>query len=133
MKRFALIFTLMLACCIPVKLYAFKYDQDSTVISVKKNFDKKIPKSTKKTKTTLSDASGNDLTHNIKKVFLNGKIIQIHNTDSIKAKDIKSITTKQVENGDIWLYIETNEPKLNSANSKTDTTLLRTKQKENME
>lgn len=123
----------MLACCIPVKLYAFKHDQDSTVISVKKNFDKKIPKSTKKTKTTLSDASGNDLTHNIKKVFLNGKIIQIHNTDSIKAKDIKSITTKQVENGDIWLYIETNEPKLNSANSKTDTTLLRTKQKENME
>ena len=123
----------MLACCIPVKLYAFKHDQDSTVISVKKNFDKKIPKSTKKTKTTLSDASGNDLTHNIKKVFLNGKIIQIHNTDSIKAKDIKSITTKQVENGDIWLYIETNEAKLNSANSKTDTTLLRTKQKENME
>jgi hypothetical protein len=117
----------MLACCIPVKLYAFKHDQDSTVISVKKNFDKKIPKSTKKTKTTLSDASGNDLTHNIKKVFLNGKIIQIHNTDSIKAKDIKSITTKQVENGDIWLYIETNEAKLNSANSKTDTTLLRTK------
>ncbi|ULB33763.1 hypothetical protein [Proteiniphilum propionicum] len=133
MKRFVLIFTLMLACCIPVKLYAFKHDQDSTVISVKKNFDKKIPKSTKKTKTTLSDASGNDLTHNIKKVFLNGKIIQIHNTDSIKAKDIKSITTKQVENGDIWLYIETNEAKLNSANSKTDTTLLRTKQKENME
>lgn len=133
MKRFVLIFTLMLACCIPVKLFACKHKQDSTVISDKKKFDKNIPKPTKKTKTILSDASGNDLTHNIKKVFLNDKKIQILSIDSIKAKDIKSITTKQVENGDIWLYIETNEPKFNSANRKAETTLLRIEQKENEE
>ncbi|KUK58394.1 MAG: hypothetical protein XD81_1136 [Bacteroidetes bacterium 38_7] len=107
MKQFALIFTLMLVCNIPLKLTACKYDQDSTVIAGQKNFDKNIPEPTKKTKTILSDALGNDLTHKIKKVFLNGKQIQIHEIDSIKARDIKSITTKQVEKGDIWLYIET--------------------------
>ena len=133
MKQFALIFTLMFVCCIPVKLYACIHDQDSTVISDKKKFGKNNPKPTKKTKTILLDASGNDLTHNIKKVFLNGKRIQIHDTDSIKAKDIESVTTKKAENGDIWLYIETNESKGNSVNSKADTTLLRTEQKENVE
>lgn len=110
MKQFALIFTLMLVCNIPLKLTACEYDQDSTVVAGKKNFDKNIPESTKKTKTILSDALGNDLTYKIKKVFLNGKQIQIHEIDSIKASDIKSITTKQVEKGDIWLYIETIKP-----------------------
>lgn len=130
-----LIFTLMLVCYIPQELYACKHDQDSTIISGKKNIDKNIPRPTKKTKTILSDASGNDLTHKIKKVFLNGKQIQIHDTDSIKAKDIKSITTQQDESGDIWLYIETNEqkPKSNSANRKADTAPLKTEQKESVE
>ncbi len=122
----------MLVCYTPVRLYACKHDQDSTVISGKKKFDKNIHKPMKKTKTILSDASGNDLTHKIKKVFLNGKQIQLHDIDSIKTKDIKSITTKQVENGDIWLYIEINEPKSNSANRKADTALLRTELKENV-
>lgn len=135
MKQYALIFTLMLACYMPQELYACKHNQDSTIFSGKKNINKSIPKPTKKTKTILSDASGSDLTHKIKKVFLNGKQIQIHDTDSINAKKIKSIGTKQLENGDIWLYIETNEskPTSNSANRKSDTTPLRTEQKENIE
>lgn len=120
MKKHALIFTLMLVCHIPLKLYANKYVQDSTIISVKNNFDKIIPKPMKKTNAILSDASGNDLTHNIKEVFLNGDEIKIHDIDSINAKDIKSITTKQLENGEIWLYFETNSPKVNSTNGKTN-------------
>ena len=64
--------------------------------------------------------AGNDLTSKIKKVFLNGKQIEIHDTDSIKAKDIKSITTKQVKNGDIWLYFETIESKPIRADSKSE-------------
>lgn len=114
MKHFALIFTLMLVCNIPQKLTACEDDQDSTVVAGKKNFDNNIPEPTKKTKTILFDALGNDLTHKIKKVFLNDKQIQIHEIDSIKARDIKSITMKQVEKGDIWLYIETlNHPDRN--------------------
>lgn len=120
MKKHALIFTLMLVCHIPLKLYANKYVQDSTIISVKNNFDKIIPKPMKKTNAILSDASGNNLTHNIKEVFLNGDEIKIHDIDSINAKDIKSITTKQLENGEIWLYFETNSPKVNSTNGKTN-------------
>ena len=120
MKKHALIFTLMLVCHIPLKLYANKYVQDSTIISVKNNFDKIIPKPMKKTNAILSDASGNNLTHNIKEVFLNRDEIKIHDIDSINAKDIKSITTKQLENGEIWLYFETNSPKVNSTNGKTN-------------
>ncbi|MDD3310460.1 MAG: hypothetical protein PHY69_10955 [Dysgonamonadaceae bacterium] len=124
MKQYALIFTLMLACFIPLKLHACKYDQDSTIISGKKDFNKNIPKSTNKTKTILSDVAGNDLTSKIKKVFLNGKQIEIHDTDSIKAKDIKSITTQQIKNGDIWLYIETIEFKTNRADRKHESMML---------
>lgn len=120
MKQYVLFFTLMLIYSISGNIYASKYGQDSTIISSQKKLDTINPKPKKKIKAMLFDASGSDVTQNIKEVFLNGNQIQMHNLDSIKAKDIKSITTKQAENGNIGLYIETN-------NAKADTTEKNTK------
>jgi hypothetical protein len=127
MKRYALFFTLMFVCCIPVKLYAYEQDRDSTVVSGKKDAGNNIPEPARKGR--LFDASGSDLTHKIKKVFLNGRQVQIQDTDSIKAENIKSIGIKQFENGDIWEYIETNNaPKANY--SATDTLIIEQKKVE---
>ncbi|MEA4918103.1 hypothetical protein [Proteiniphilum sp.] len=117
MKQYILILALVLGGSIPANLLAYSNDQDSTIISGKTNSGK-TDQPTKRSNVTLLNASGDNLTDNIKKVFIDSIQVGINHTDSIKPKNIKNISTKQLENGDIWLYIETNNPKAKNTDKK---------------
>ena len=113
MKQYIVFFILIWAFHIHENLYAHRQVQDSTVIFPQKNVDTITPMVKKKTEGIVLDVSGSDLTSKIKRVFLDGKQIHIHDIETI---DIKDITMKQAENGNIDLYIYTN-PKTNKTDS----------------